>query len=197
MVGISLNENQVKKAKAYARELGLESKVSFEQKDYLNTGYPQNSFDVVWAIESVCYANDKGTFLKEAYRILRSGGRLVIADFFKAEHLRPDDAAFVKQWANGWAVNDFATAEEFNLKLKANGFEKIENIDVTSAIVRSAKRLYRSYFLGGMGAKLYSLFRPGATQLGKNNVRNALLQYKTLKKGLWTYRIVKAVKIAS
>ena len=194
VVGISLNVNQIKKAIRYARELGLDDRVFFQQKDYLNTGYLQDSFDVVWAIESICYANDKGMFLKEAYRILKPGGRLIIADFFKAEHLQSDDAALVKEWANGWAVNNFATAEEFNVRLKETSFEKIENIDVTAAIMPSARRLYRAYFVGGVGAKLYRLLRPNATQLGKNNIRNALLQYKTLKKGLWTYRIVKAVK---
>jgi cyclopropane fatty-acyl-phospholipid synthase-like methyltransferase len=194
VVGISLNEKQVMKANKFALDAGLSDKLRFERKDYMNTGYPQNSFDVIWAIESVCYANDKGLFLKEANRILKPGGRLIIADFFKVDHLSANDTALVKQWANGWAVNDFSTAEEFNAKLIENAFEKTENIDVTGAIMRSAKKLYRSYLIGGIGAKLYSMFRPHATQLGKNNVRNAYLQYKTLKNELWTYRIVKAFK---
>ena len=194
VVGISLNQRQVMKANKFTLDAGLSDKLRFEQKDYLNTGYPQNSFDVVWAIESVCYANDKGLFLKEASRVLKPGGRLIIADFFKVDHLSANDTALVTQWANGWAVNDFSTAEEFNAKLLENAFEKTENIDVTDAIMPSAKKLYQFYIFGGMAAKLYRLFRPNATELGKNNVRNAYLQYKTLKKGLWTYRIVKAVK---
>jgi cyclopropane fatty-acyl-phospholipid synthase-like methyltransferase len=194
VVGISLNQRQVTKANRFALDAGLSDKLRFERKDYMNTGYPQNSFDVVWGIESLCYADDKGLFLKEAHRILRPGGRLIIADFFKVDRLDAKDAARVKEWANGWAVNDFSTAEEFNAKLIENAFEKTENIDVTDAIMPSAKKLYQSYLMGGMAAKLYSIFRPNATQLGKNNVRNAYLQYKTLKKGLWTYRIVKAVK---
>lgn len=194
VVGISLNQRQVIKANRFALDAGLSDKVRFEQKDYMNTGYPQNSFDVVWGIESVCYANDKGLFLKEANRILRPGGRLIIADFFKVDHLDAKNAARVKEWANGWAINDFSTAEEFNAKLIDSDFEKTENINVTASIMPSAKKLYQSYLIGGMAAKLYSMFRPNATQLGKNNVRNAYLQYKTLKKGLWTYRIVKGTK---
>jgi tocopherol O-methyltransferase len=194
VVGISLNERQVRKANAFAKELGLSDKVLFEQNDYTNTFYPANSFDIVWAIESVCYADDKGIFLKEAYRILKPGGRLIIADFFKGENLKPRDAELVKQWAHGWAVNDFATIEEFHLKLNENSFQDVEIIDATDAIMPSAKKLYRSYFIGVIGAKLYKLFNSNATALGKNNVLNAYLQYKTLKKGLWKYEIVKAVK---
>lgn len=195
VVGISLNERQVKKANAFAGKIGLEGKVLFEQKDYLDTAYPSNFFDVVWAIESVCYANDKGMFLKEANRILKPGGRLIIADFFETSDLRLYDATLVTKWENGWAINSFATAEDFDLKLKANEFGNIKWIDATGAIMPSAKRLYRSYFIGSLAAKLYRLFKPNASDLGKRNVQNAFLQYKTLKKGLWKYQIVKAVKL--
>ena len=195
VVGISLNENQIKKANAYAKAFQLDLKVFFEQKDYTNTFYPSDYFDVVWAIESVCYADDKGTFLKEASRVLKPNGRLIIADFFKTENLNSKDETSVRQMANGWAVNDFATTEEFNGKLKDNGFKEIKFTDITNAIMPSAKKLYRSFFVGIAGAKLYQVFHPKATSLGKNNVLTAYLQYKTLKKGLWKYKIVKAVKL--
>jgi cyclopropane fatty-acyl-phospholipid synthase-like methyltransferase len=194
VIGISLNERQVKKANAVAGQYGLTEKVLFEQKDYINTMYPSRFFDVVWAIESVCYANDKGIFLKEANRILKPGGRLIIADFFETNNLRPQDAALVTKWANGWAINRFATTEDFDLKLKANGFENIKWFDATEAIIPSAKKLYRSYFLGSLGAKLYRIFKPNSSDLGRRNVQNAYLQYRTLKKGLWKYQIVKAAK---
>ena len=195
VIGISLNDRQVEKANASAKKLGLSGRVSFEQKDYANTFYAPDSFDVIWAIESVCYANDKSIFLKEAYRILKPGGRLIIADFFKAEYLKSREAALVTQWAHGWAVNDFATIKEFDLKLTESGFHDTEIIDATDAIMPSARKLYRSYFAGVIGAKLYNLFKPKATGLGKNNVTNAYLQYKTLRKGLWKYQIVKASKV--
>ncbi|TMI96007.1 MAG: methyltransferase domain-containing protein [Bacteroidetes bacterium] len=195
VTGISLNERQVDKANRIAKDLGLADKVMFEQKDYTCTLYPPASFDVVWAIESVCYAHDKGAFLKEAHRVLKPGGRLIIADFFKCENLEQEDADLVKKWANGWAVNDFSTIEEFGLKLRENDFRNINTIDATAAIVPSAKKLYRAYFIGAIGARLYRLFNPHATVLGKNNVTNAYLQYKTLKMGLWKYQIVKAMKM--
>src|SRR5437762_3361536 len=131
--------------------------------DYAEIKDGEKVLDVVWAIESVCYANDKGIFLKEANRILKPGGRLIIADFFETNNLRSQDAALVTKWANGWAINSFATAEDFDLKLKANGFENIKWFEATEAIMPSAKKLYRSYFLGSLGAKLYQLFKPNAS----------------------------------
>ena len=194
VTGISLNERQVRRGNAFAEKNGLTGRVLFEQKDYRNTLYPSSSFDIVWAIESVCYADDKATFLKEAHRVLKPGGRLIVADFFKRENLEKKDEEQVQQWAHGWAINDFSTMEDFNSKLKTSQFTDVEILNATKAIMPSAKKLYRSYFIGAIGAKLYQLMNPSATALGKNNVRNARLQYKTLKKGLWKYQIVKAVK---
>jgi len=194
VTGISLNEKQVASAIALAKTSGVADQVLFERKDYSETFYRDDSFDVVWAIESVCYADNKSDFLKEACRVLKPAGRLIIADFFKKKDLRPPDAEQVKKWAACWAINDFSTAEEFGDQLRENCFLDIVWSDATKAILPSAKKLYRSYFLGIIGAKLYQILNHNVTELGKNSVRSANLQYKTLRKGLWKYQIVRAVK---
>jgi len=194
VTGISLNEKQIRKAIGLAKTFSVTERILFEKKDYTKTLYPANSFDVVWAIESVCYADDKGDFLKEAFRVLKPAGRLIIADFFKKKDLNPEGTEEVRQWAACWAINDFATKEEFDEKLKQTSFRDVAWMDVSGAIIPSAKKLYRSYFWGIIGAKVYQALSPNATELGKNSVRSAYLQYDTLKKGLWKYQIVKAVK---
>ena len=189
VTGISLNANQVKKATEYAREAGLSDRVQFEQKDYCHTGYAGNSFDVIWAIESVCYANDKTAFIREASRLLKKGGRLIVADFFKAGNLEGKDAEDVQKLAHGWAVNDFATEEDFRRQLTAAGYQNIQVQDIGEAILPSVKRLYRSYFIGKPIAVLYGLFNRKTSSLSKGNVETAWYQYHTFKKGLWKYLI--------
>jgi cyclopropane fatty-acyl-phospholipid synthase-like methyltransferase len=194
VTGISLNEQQVKQANGFAKKEGLEHLVHFQQNDYINTNYADNSFSVIWAIESVCYVPDKSQFIKEAFRLLKEGGRLIVADFFKKDNLSETDAEQIKQWANGWAIEDYATKESFEYQLSEQGFTNIQFQDANNAIMPSAKRLYRAYFLGIIPALMYRMFNPGATELAKNNVSTAYLQYKTLKKNLWTYGIVSANK---
>lgn len=193
VTGISLNKAQVEKAILSAKKANL-SKVYFEQKDYLDTDYPSASFDVVWAIESVCYANDKGLFLAEAHRLLKEGGRLIVADFFKAKNLQGKAAEQMKKFTNSWAINDFAVLEEFEQQAREVGFRTVESEDISAAILPSAKKLNRAYFIGKPAAILYRLLRGKPTSLAANNVESARLQYTTLKKNWWQYCTVLAIK---
>jgi tocopherol O-methyltransferase len=194
-VGISLSRKQVYQGKEIALKEKVDHLVTFLQKDYTATGFENETFDVVWAIESVCYVPDKSAFIKEAFRILKKGGRLVVADFFKKDDLQENDSEEVKRWANGWAIEDYITKEHFESLLANEGFSNIGIKNVTGSIMRSARRLYAAYFIGMIPAFLYRLFHSNATDLAKNNVNTAYLQYKTLKKGLWQYGIVAANKI--
>src|SRR2546428_4999839 len=82
VVGISISPKQIEKAKILAKQAKVDHLVSFSVIDYLQTGFPEESFDVVWAIESVCHAEKKEEFLKEAHRVLKKGGRIITADGF-------------------------------------------------------------------------------------------------------------------
>ena len=190
VTGISLSAKQVQTANNLALAENLQSLAVFEQQDFTATHYEAESFDVIWAIESVCHASDKSKFINEAYRLLKKGGRLILADFFKQKNLSEKDAALIKQWANGWAIDDFAIIENFTEQLKNAGFHHTNIEDATSKIIPSAKRLYRAYFPGFVGGVLYKLFNPKPTIYGKKNIDTAYLQYKALKQNLWTYNIV-------
>jgi cyclopropane fatty-acyl-phospholipid synthase-like methyltransferase len=194
VTGISLNGQQVKQASAFAKKEAMEHLVSFRHNDYTNTDFPDESFDVIWAIESVCYVPDKSEFIREAFRLLKKGGRLIIADFFKKNELQQKDEEIVKRWANGWAIEDYSTKENFEYQLNVRGFSNIHFENANDAIMRSAKRLYRAYFLGIIPAFIYRILNPKATELAKNNVSTAYLQYVTLKKDLWMYGILWAKK---
>lgn len=194
VTGISLSAKQVKSANAFAVHESLQSLAVFEQKDFTATGYADESFDIVWAIESVCHAADKSTFITEAYRLLKKGGRLILADFFKLPDLKGKDAKLITEWANGWAIDGFETLQNFTGHLGAAGFSEVQAEDATVHIIPSAKRLYRAWFPGVPGGFIYRLFNRKATVFGKKNIDTAYLQYKALKKGLWTYNIILAVK---
>ncbi|WP_308167438.1 methyltransferase domain-containing protein [Catellatospora tritici] len=77
--GITLSSQQVVRATDRAREAGLADQVSFRQLDAVRTDYPDATFDVVWALESLEHMPDRTAFLAEAWRVLRPGGVLAIS----------------------------------------------------------------------------------------------------------------------
>jgi tocopherol O-methyltransferase len=194
VTGITLSERQVTLATASAKKENVDHLVTFRQKDYTETGFEDNSFDVIWAIESVCYVKDKSEFLKEANRILKPGGRLVVVDIYKKENVEGRDAEWMRRLAHGWAIEEHTSKEKFEKQLLETGFNIMDIEDASPAIMPSVRRLYTAYFLGLIPTKIYQLFHPNATELAKNNVDTAWLQYKTLKKDLWKYLIFSAEK---
>jgi len=197
VVGITPVGSQVMRARHFAARHKLADRVSFEQADYTCTPFPAASFDVVWSLESLCHAPDKAAFYREAARLLRPGGRLVVAEYVRAA--RPLGAVgelLLHEWLDGWAIPDLDTRAEHLNHLAAAGLAEARLDDVTAHTRPSLRRLFRmtfwTYPLAVMGR---AVGIRSAIQHG--NVIGSLRQYQALERGLWFYSILSAVKPAS
>jgi tocopherol O-methyltransferase len=193
VLGISLSRKQVDSANETAQKNRVD-KVTFQQMDFTKTVFKDDSFDVVWACESVCQANDKEAFVKESFRILREGGRLIISDFFLTKDNQNDKNSWIEKWGDTWAVSNFVSGNSFVKKLETNGFHNINLFDYTDKIQKSARRLYYFSILGAVPSELYNLFNPGVSRFAKSHYKCGFYQYKALKAHLWKYNIISAVK---
>lgn len=194
VMGITLSEKQVELALLQAKERNLDHKISFDQMDYTNTTFEDGSFDVVWACESISSASDKSVFIKEAYRLLKTGGRLIMSDFFLSNPNQQDKKRWMYKWGKTWSISHFMTNESFVTELHNQGFSVSRNIDYTPKITRSAKRIYHAALLGAVPSMIYNLFHPNVSRFAKNHYLSGYYQYKALKKQLWRYKIILAVK---
>jgi tocopherol O-methyltransferase len=194
VTGITVSPRQVRQATELSIRYKLGHLVDYAVADYCATAFPDASFDIVWALESLCHAADKKAFLVEAMRVLKPGGRVVLADYFQQPSLTGKDEEQMQQWASGWAIGNFVVQGELESAAAELGFHCISTEDASAAVMRSARRMYRAWLLGKPAAFLYKLFRPDVTRQSQQNVDTALLQYKTLRRGLWKYTILVAEK---
>jgi tocopherol O-methyltransferase len=189
-IGITLSEKQVAKANRLAKDKELDTLVQIQAMSYLETSFPDASFDVVWGLESICYATDKKKFVEEAYRLLKPGGRLIIADGMVSD-FKNNEHPIIKKWLLGWRVNYLESPGRFVDFYKNVGFKNVAYQDITAYTKASSKRLLWIYY----GSKLWGwwkkiTFRYKWKKLQEQNIDACLYQYKGMQQGLWGYGMI-------
>ncbi|MDT0635873.1 SAM-dependent methyltransferase [Spectribacter hydrogenooxidans] len=190
--GVTLEPHQVRIARMMAARRGVSDLTEFALGDYTRLPFADASFDVVWAVESVCHATDKSAFLREAARVLRPSGRLIVSDFFRAEAaMGADREALLRAWVSQWVVPDLASLDGFGADARRAGFDEVVTDDVTDRIRPAARRLYRTGLLTAPLAGLFRLLRLH-NDYHHANWLSSLRQYRALQAGAWRYGIVTA-----
>lgn len=143
MLGLTVVPWQVEKGNAWNRSLGLGERARLQLADYTCTSLTTASVDGAVAIESACHATgpDKGPLIKEAARILRPGGRLVVADGFRTHAERPLGRIFGRlhdALCHSFVLPELAQIESFAAALVRHGFEEIAIEDISWRVAPSA-----------------------------------------------------------
>lgn len=87
VTGITTSATGVEAARARAAAEGLSDTVGFEERDAMDNGFPDASFDRVWALESSHLMRDRDRMVAECARVLRPGGRFVLCDIVLRKQL--------------------------------------------------------------------------------------------------------------
>ena len=162
----------------------------FVANDYTTPAFKPESFDVIWALESFCYAADKEAWVRAMAPLLKPGGRLVIADGFSGRPASTDaERRSFGHFLKGWAVPHFCSLEQVQDWARACGLEVAHAEDITRDVLPHAFNIFR---LGPLIVPWRWLLRK-AGLCGEEKLHNALAiyhQYPTLRRGLWRYGVV-------
>lgn len=132
VLGVTISQEQVTRARELAREAGQEESVRFEHGDVMRLPHPAGSFDAVLAFESIVHM-DRLTALREMTRVLRPGGRIVLTDTFALGDGpgNPPSAPGTQATADAGEVASIGRLEAYPELVKGAGLELVELTDVT------------------------------------------------------------------
>lgn len=193
-LGVSVSAQQVEHAKRNAQRHGVADKVEFQAENFCRTPFPDETFDVVWAIESSCYATDKRDFFREAFRVLKKGGALVACDGYATRReFDEEEWRAVMDCLNGWAVPNLSTVEEFQQGMEECGFTDVGIFEATRETMPSSRRMYLTA-LWTYPMQLIMQWLGLRKKAQTANFRVALAQWKVFHGGLVRYCLFKAKK---
>ncbi|KOG76086.1 SAM-dependent methyltransferase [Streptomyces varsoviensis] len=136
ITGVTINSGQAQEANARAAAAGLSHRVRFDHADAMALPYPDDSFDAVWAFESLMHM-ERSQALAEMKRVLRPGGRLVIADTCQHEPTKPEYQDALDDAQANFAIVDLPSIDGYRDLITGAGLELDELLDVSEHTKRT------------------------------------------------------------
>jgi len=121
--GLDMTDEMLALANENKRKAGAEN-VEFLRGEIENIPLPDNSVDVVISNCVINLSSDKARVLREAYRVLKPGGRFAVSDLATRGEILPEIRKSVLLWVG--CVAGALDETDYRNKLESAGFENVE-----------------------------------------------------------------------
>jgi sarcosine/dimethylglycine N-methyltransferase len=128
VTGIELTPARVSGAQELTRRVGLHGSARIVEGNVMDVPLADASVDAVVSQEAFCHVPDVKRALGEAFRILRTGGRLAFTDWIANQPLAAADAQLM--W-EGMAIQPLRSIPEYRTLVESVGFRVISATDLT------------------------------------------------------------------
>ncbi|MGD1073917.1 MAG: arsenite methyltransferase [Bryobacteraceae bacterium] len=141
--GLDMTDEMLALARANQRKAGLQN-VEFLKGEIENIPLPDNSVDVIVSNCVINLSGDKDKVLREAFRVLKPGGRFAVSDVVVRGEVPAEIRRSIELWVG--CVAGALEDTEYKSKLAAAGFEGIGIEPTRIHSVEDARQ-----FLAGQG----------------------------------------------
>lgn len=148
--GITLSPYQAKRGNELALEQNVEKLCNFQVADALNIPFNNNTFDLVWSLESGEHMPNKKQFINELFRVAQPNGRIIIVtwchrDLEKNEiSLTKSEEKLLKKINRAYYLPKWCSVNDYIQLLQDNGGIDIKREDWSYIIAPFWKAVIKS-----------------------------------------------------
>jgi len=136
--GLDMTDEMLDLARSNQAEAGLEN-VEFLKGHIEDIPLPDDSVDVIISNCVINLSDDKGLVLREAFRVLRPGGRFAVSDVVSRGDIDPRIRSSVEAWIG--CIAGALDEDEYRSLLTQAGFSEIEVVPTRVYHLEDAKDL--------------------------------------------------------
>jgi len=193
ITGISISPQQIRRATELAVSQNTPN-VKFECCDAMRMPFPDASFDVVWSCESAEHMPDKASFLRECFRVLKPGGRFVLATWCQRDDsvvaFTEDEKSRLDFLYKEWCHPRFASLEEYASIASREGLASIKSTDWTTETLPA----WRHSIFVGMWSPWAVIMKPSCWWSTIREIVTLERMHSAFRDGLMKYGILTGVK---
>jgi len=141
ITGITTSTRGVEIARERCKKEGYSEGVEFHVADALSNGFPDDTFDLAWIMESSHLMRDKERLFKETFRVLKNEGHLLLCDLILVKEFGIEEIfRYRKELAileSSFGKAKMETLEYYERQLSAQGFQDVEVVDISAEVKRT------------------------------------------------------------